>query len=435
LKGNIELRSDNILRDEVTQIRDPVHGYIYANELECKIIDSPVFQRLRGIRQLASAHLTYPGALHTRFEHCIGSMHLAKRASNHLKAQEIIDEEMSTELSIAALLHDIGHGPFSHLFEEVLHEKGMTHENITDRIIKETEIADILSSFGINVNRFSNLCVGISKKHPRFMNDIIAGFLSVDSMDYLLRDSYFSGVEYGKVDVHRIIDAYEIAGKKLAINKDSLYALESLMIARYEMFRAVYFHKSVRASAVMITRAMTLSDDELHFTDLDNLDRFLELGDEKVLYNISNINTTNENTKLAKKLAIDYSNRKMLKLVFEKIVLGKDKFSTKIFAQRKFRENLTDEIAEKSNIPKSHIFIDVSTATSVPTTSTKESFNEITVLLNKTRKKEFEITKATELPLMNAILGYMNIIRIYTTSKYKKKLEIIVKEIFEKEVL
>ena len=86
-------------------------------------------------------------------------------------------------------------------------------------------------------------------------------------------------------------------------------------------------------------------------------------------------------------------------------------------------------------VPKSHIFIDVSSATSVPTTSTKESFNEITVLLDKSRKKEFEVTKATELPLMNAILGYMNIIRIYTTNKYKKKLEIVVKEIFEKEIL
>ena len=423
------------MRGEVTQIRDPVHGYIYANELECKIIDSPVFQRLRGIRQLASAHLTYPGALHTRFEHCIGSMYLAKRASNHLRSQEIINEDMSNELSIAALLHDIGHGPFSHLFEEVLHEKGMTHENITDRIIKETEIADIISSYGINVKKFSNLCVGTSKNHPRFMNDIIAGFLSVDSMDYLLRDSYFSGVEYGKVDVHRIIDAYEIAGKKLAINKDSLYALESLMLARYEMFRAVYFHKSVRASAVMIIRAMNLADNELHFTDLDNLSGFLELGDEKVLYNISNINSVTEETKLAKKLAIDYTNRKMLKLVFEKIVLGRDKFSTKIFAQKKFRENLTEEISDKSKVPKSHIFIDVSSATSVPTTSTKESFNEITVLLDKSRKKEFEVTKATELPLMNAILGYMNIIRIYTTNKYKKKLEIVVKEIFEKEIL
>ena len=86
------------MRGEVTQIRDPVHGYIYANELECKIIDSPVFQRLRGIRQLASAHLTYPGALHTRFEHCIGSMYLAKRASNHLRSQEIINEDMSLSL-------------------------------------------------------------------------------------------------------------------------------------------------------------------------------------------------------------------------------------------------------------------------------------------------------------------------------------------------
>ena len=422
------------MKDGITQIRDPVHGYIYVNELECEIIDSPVFQRLRKIRQLASAHLTYPGALHTRFEHCIGSMHLAKRAANHLKSQEIINEDMSNELSIAALLHDIGHGPFSHLFEEVLHEKGMTHENITDRIIRETEIADILSRFGVNVKKFSNLCVGTSKNHPRFMNDIIAGFLSVDSMDYLLRDSYFSGVEYGKVDVHRIIDAYEIAGKKLAINKDSVYALESLMLARYEMFRAVYFHKSVRASAVMIIRAMNLSDEELHFTNLDNLDGFLQLTDERVLYDISNINSNSENSKLAKKLAIDYTNRKMLKLVFEKIVLGKDEFSTKIFAQRKFRENLTEEIAEKSKIPKSHIFIDVSTATSVPTTSTKESFKEITVLLNNTRKKEFEITKATELPLMNAILGYMNIIRIYTTATYKKKLDATVKGIFEKEV-
>ena len=381
------------MKDGITQIRDPVHGYIYVNELECKIIDSPVFQRLRKIRQLASAHLTYPGALHTRFEHCIGSMHLAKRAANHLKSQEIINKDLSNELSIAALLHDIGHGPFSHLFEEVLHEKGITHENITDRIIRETEIADILSKFGVNVKKFSNLCVGTSKNHPRFMNDIIAGFLSVDSMDYLLRDSYFSGVEYGKVDVHRIIDAYEIAGKKLAINKDSVYALESLMLARYEMFRAVYFHKSVRASAVMIIRAMNLSDEELHFTNLDNLDGFLQLTDERVLYDISNINSNSENLKLAKKLAIDYTNRKMLKLVFEKIVLGKDEFSTKIFAQRKFRENLTEEIAEKSKIPKSHIFIDVSTATSVPTTSTKESFKEITVLLNNTRKKEFEITK------------------------------------------
>ena len=423
------------MKDGITQIRDPVHGYIYANELECKIIDSPVFQRLRKIRQLGTAHLTYPVALHTRFEHCIGSMYLAKRAANHLKSQEIINEDMSNELSIAALLHDIGHGPFSHLFEEVLHEKGMTHENITDRIIRETEIADILSRFGVNVKKFSNLCVGTSKNHPRFMNDIIAGFLSVDSMDYLLRDSYFSGVEYGKVDVHRIIDAYEIAGKKLAINKDSVYALESLMLARYEMFRAVYFHKSVRASAVMIIRAMNLSNEELHFTNLDNLDDFLQLTDERILYNISNINSNSENSRLAKKLVIDYTNRKMLKLVFEKIVLGKDEFSTKIFAQRKFRENLAEEIAEKSKIPKSHIFIDVSTATSVPTTSTKESFNEITVLLNNTRKKEFEITKATELPLMNAILGYMNIIRIYTTATYKKKLNTTVKGIFEKEVL
>ena len=419
------------MKDKVAQIRDPVHGYIYANELECKIIDSPIFQRLRGIRQLASAHLTYPGAHHTRFEHCIGSMYLAKRATVHLRSRNIIDEEKGRELSVAALLHDIGHGPFSHLFEEVLHEKGTTHENITDRIIRETEISDILSAYGFNVKKFSKLCLGTSKNHPRFMNDIIAGFLSVDSMDYLLRDSYFSGVEYGKVDVHRIIDAYKVTEKKLAINKDSLYALESLMLARYEMFRAVYFHKSVRASAIMITRAMSLSDDILHFTDLKDLEGFLELTDDRTLFKILNIQPKNDNTKLAQKLAKDYTNRKMLKLVFEKMVLGKDKFSTRIFVQKKFRENLEQEIADKAKVPLSHVFIDVSTATSVPTTSTKEALNQVTLISNESGKRKLEIIKATELPLMNAILGYMDIIRIYTTAGYKKKVESVMSSIFK----
>jgi len=317
------------------------------------------------------------------------------------------------------------------LFEELLNKKSTTHENITDRIIKETEISDILRDYGINVKKFSKLCLGTSKNHPRFMNDIIAGFLSVDSMDYLLRDSYFSGVEYGKVDVHRIIDAYKVTEKKLAINKDSLYALESLMLARYEMFRAVYFHKSVRASAIMITRAMSLSDDILHFTDLKNLEGFLELTDDRTLFKILNIQPKNDNTKLAQKLAKDYTNRKMLKLVFEKMVLGKDKFGTRIFVQKKFRENLEQEIADKAKVPISHVFIDVSTATSVPTTSTKESFNQVTLISNEPGKRKLEIIKATELPLMNAILGYMNIIRIYTTAGYKKKVESVISSIFK----
>ena len=421
------------MKQEPTQIRDPIHGYIYASELEQELLDSEVFQRLRRIRQLACAHLIYPGAHHTRFEHCIGTMHLAKIASTHLHSQGKMNREQCVQLNAAALLHDIGHGPFSHLFEEVLAEKGITHENITTRIIRETEISDILKKYGINTNKFSELCVGLSNNHPRFMNDIIAGFLSVDTMDYLLRDSYFSGVEYGKVDVHRIINAYEISKESIAINRDSLYALEALMLARYEMFRAVYFHKSVRACAIMLTKAMTLSDETLHFSNLKDLKNYLNLTDESTINKIINSKSNNENIKFAKELVNDYLKRRMLKLVFEKEVLRTDQFIGKIFSQSKFRSNVSEEISKKSKVPEKYIFIDVSTATSVPTTSSKKTLSEITIISKTAKKKTVQKIKAGELPLMNSILGYMDIIRIYTTDKYKEKVSQAVNTIFEKE--
>tara|TARA_B100000949_G_C14280733_1_gene451685 strand:- start:2208 stop:3248 length:1041 start_codon:yes stop_codon:yes gene_type:complete len=344
-----------------------------------------------------------------------------------------MNKEQCVQLNAAALLHDIGHGPFSHLFEEVLAEKGITHENITTRIIRETEISDILKKYGINTNKFSELCVGLSNNHPRFMNDIIAGFLSVDTMDYLLRDSYFSGVEYGKVDVHRIINAYEISKESIAINRDSLYALEALMLARYEMFRAVYFHKSVRACAIMLTKAMTLSDETLHFSNLKDLKNYLNLTDESTINKIINSKSNNENIKFAKELVNDYLKRKMLKLVFEKEVLRTDQFIGKIFSQSKFRSNVSEEISKKSKVPEKYIFIDVSTATSVPTTSSKKTLSEITIISKTAKKKTVQKIRAGELPLMNSILGYMDIIRIYTTGKYKEKVSQAVNTIFEKE--
>ena len=416
------------------EIRDPIHGYIYASDVEKRVIDTGIFQRLRRIKQLASANLTYPGAQHSRFEHSVGAMFLAGRAGNILSEKYSFDK--IKELRLAALLHDVGHGPFSHLFEEVLSVKtDVTHEDITKRIIVETEIGDILSKNGINVKQFASLPLGVPSKYPRYMNDIISGVLSVDTMDYLLRDSYFTGVEYGKVDVHRVINSYEIVDGKIGIDRAALYALEALLIARYEMFRAVYFHRTVRAAEIMLIKAMTLADDHLGFSNLKKLANYLSLTDEITLAKLISIKSDNQKLKQAKKLATDYLNRKLVKCVFERMLQRKDTFIERIFSQRRIRDELAREIADKANVDQETVFIDVPTTPSVPMTSLHENLTEIMVVSKNVNGKTYEKVKAIDLPLLGSILGYMDMMRVYTTEENRKKVEQAVNAIFKKEGL
>jgi HD superfamily phosphohydrolase len=424
------------LSKSAAEIRDPIHGYIYASELERRVIDTPVFQRLRRIRQLASAHLTYPGAQHSRFEHSVGAMFLAGRAASVLSDKYGLKTGFPRELRLAALLHDVGHGPFSHLFEEVLSVKtDVTHEDITRRIIRETEIGEMLSKHSIDVKEFSSLPLGIPSDYPRYMNDVISGVLSVDTMDYLLRDSYFTGVEYGKVDVHRVINSYEVVDEKIGIDRAGLYALEALLIARYEMFRAVYFHRTVRAAEIMIIKALTLADDEFGFSDLSNLDNYLSLTDEPVLARLLSMKPSNPKLRQAKQLAADYANRNLLKCVFERMLQRRDTLIERIFSQRRIRDELAREIADKAHVNEDTVFIDVPTTPSVPMTSLHESLSEILVVNKGANGKSHEKVKAGDLPLLGSILGYMDMLRVYTTQQNRKKVETAVNTIFKKEGL
>ena len=250
------------------QIVDPIHEFINVYSHEIQIIDSPIFQRLRRIRQLAGAHLVYPGAQHSRFEHSLGTMHIASQAASILKEKNHLGSDDIENLRLAALLHDIGHGPFSHLFEEVLQKrKKISHEKIGEKLILKSEIGDLISKNGFNKLFISKLAFGNSKY--QFMNELISGGLSADMMDYLLRDSYFTGAEHARIDFKRIINSLDVYEKKLSLNKSALYSFESMMISRYQMFKAVYFHKTVRAAEVMLLEAMLLADDELGLTSSD----------------------------------------------------------------------------------------------------------------------------------------------------------------------
>lgn len=404
------------------EITDPIHKYIPITDLEKKLIDTEFFQRLRKIRQLAGAHLVYPSAQHTRFEHSIGAMHLAGLAAESLLNKGYITCKEDVEsLRIAALLHDIGHGPFSHLFEEVLREKKsnkINHEIIGKRIIKETIIIDILEKYGYDGNYVCKLSFGESQK--MFYDEIIAGSLSVDIMDYLPRDSFFTGAEYGKVDYHRLISSLEVLSNgHLGIDKSAINSLESMLISRYQMFKAVYFHKTVRAGEVMLLHSLISADKQLNFSNF-TIEEYLDYTDDKTIDIICSL----KENKFASELALDYKKRNLFKCVYEKFLQNKHNAFDKGLAGKYIRDFLGG-IKEYLDIDESLIFIDISQAPSMPLTPSKKELNSI-MLVDK--DLEFE-TPTSDIPLIDSIAGFLDMIRIYTPQRNREKLEKVLKNI------
>ena len=397
------------------EITDPIHRYIRFSETEREIVDTVIFQRLRGIRQLAGAHLVYPSAQHSRFEHSIGTMHIAGYAGETLFSKGYFgDEDKVQQLRLAALLHDIGHGPFSHLFEEVLMEKqNMNHEDMGRQIISQSEISDILGKHGYNSSDICELSFGQS--NIQFFNEIISGALSADMMDYLPRDGLFTGVEYGKIDYHRLISSFEVTTDgHLAINKSALYSLESMLISRYEMYKAVYFHKTVRSAEVMLLRSIMLADEQLNLTD-KTLNKYLSLTDEITLERIRLLGNDN---KSAARLAQDYKSRKLLKCVYEKFLHSHDKLNRKLHAKALF--GLESRISEIAQLKKENtVFVDASSASSMPRTPTKE---EISSILLIEKEHEYE-TPVSEIPLIASIAGTLDMLRVYTTAESRDTVE------------
>ncbi len=412
----------------VGEITDPVHRYILFSEDERRIIDTRVFQRLRSIRQLAGAHLVYPSAQHSRFEHSLGVMHLAGFAGETLLAKGLIDDcEIVKQLRLAALLHDIGHGPFSHLFEEVLETRcRKSHEDMGRRIIMESEIGDILNACGYDPAEICRLSFGQSK--VKFLNEVIAGGLAVDLMDYLPRDSFFTGTEYGKIDYNRLIGSFEVAGGRLGINRSSLNSLESMLISRYEMFKAVYFHKTVRSAEVMLLRSMILADDKLNLTDT-SLENYLGLTDEVTLEKLCLVADGKERNggareKAAAKLASDYRSRKLLKCVYEKLVYKRDKMYKKMYS-RQVLSDLESRIADMAGTDDNSVFVDASRTPSMPLTPTKEEMYSV-LLVDKGRAQEMPIS---EIPLIDSISGFFDTLRVYTTAKNRDTVRRSVKKV------
>ena len=238
-------------------LRDPLWNNIRVDELTLELVDTEVFQRLRYVRQLGLAYLVYPGATHSRFEHALGAYHLATKTLAMLCSSGAqIDERDQTIVRSAALLHDVGHYPFSHALEEIgqLH-----HEDVARPLITTGVVAQILrKSMGDDApERVFELIRGTSSSA---LQGLISGSLDLDKIEYLKRDAFMCGVPYGEIDVERLTNSMllvedgETRQEVIGVREKGLSALESLLFAKYQMYRNVYWHHGVRSATAMYKR-------------------------------------------------------------------------------------------------------------------------------------------------------------------------------------
>lgn len=229
-------------------INDPVYGFITIDdELIHRVFAHPYFQRLRRISQMAMANLVYPGAVHSRLHHALGAYHLMCNALNELKNKGIdITPAEEQAAKIAILLHDVGHGPFSHALEHILVE-GMHHEELSIRIIGELN-----KQFNGRLNLAIEIFTG--RYHKNFLHQLISGQLDVDRLDYLTRDSFFSGVNEGVIGYDRIIKMLTVHQGELMVEEKSIYSIEKFLVARRLMYWQVYLHKTVLCAEQMLKR-------------------------------------------------------------------------------------------------------------------------------------------------------------------------------------
>ncbi|MBO3755126.1 MAG: HD domain-containing protein, partial [Candidatus Brockarchaeota archaeon] len=340
-------------------IKDPLYGYIRITETEKKIMDTQPVQRLRRIRQLSGAEYVYPAANHTRFEHSLGAMYLAGIVAESLPLR--LGEEEVQKIKMAALLHDVGHGPFSHVFEHLLIKfLNTTHEDIAPWIVMKSELADILKREGFDPNEIGKLSVGrLSVPRKQFLDQIIRSSIDVDKMDFVLRDSYHTGAGYGYVDVFRIIYTMDVLNGNLAVDVTAIPTLETFLLARLESFRAIYFHRAARAVQIMLVKALEQAKDELNFLHFKSPEDYLFMDDYTVWSALKKCEKSRE-------FIDNIEGRKLWKCSYEKIFFARDELVTSVFTNEAVRKRIEEEIAVKAKVDLDNVVIDVPSLPSVP---------------------------------------------------------------------
>lgn len=394
-------------------INDPIYGFITINSgIITNLIDHPYFQRLRRISQLGLSYLVYPGAKHSRFHHAIGSMHLITKAIHQIRKKgHPISIKEAEALQIAILLHDIGHGPFSHALENSIVQR-LSHEDLS---------LAFMNQLNKQFNGKLDLAIKIFKDtyHKKFLHQLVSSQLDMDRLDYLKRDSFFSGVVEGNIGTERIINMLNVVDDQLVVEEKGIYSIEKFLIARRLMYWQVYLHKTVVSAENMLIKVLkrakllTKRNNEIFTTPSLNL--FLKNNftntefteNPKLLDSFSNLDDSDIYTCLkAWKKSNDFVlsdlserllNRKILKIAITKEPIPEDK-KQKLIDEFRKKNNCSKQEAEffifsykisnsTYNIEKSNINILMKSGRIIDITSASDQFN--IEALNKTINKYF----------------------------------------------
>lgn len=351
-------------------INDPVHGFITINHpLLFKIIEHPYFQRLRRIKQMAMASYVYPGAVHTRLHHALGAYHLMCCAVKELKDKDIvISQEEELAVKCAILLHDIGHGPFSHALEHILVE-GVHHESLSLKIMQAMN-EELNGALDLTIEIFTG------KYAKPFLHQLISGQLDMDRMDYLSRDSFFTGVSEGVIGYDRILKMLGVKDNQLVVEEKGVHSVEKFLIARRQMYWQVYLHKTVISAEKMLVRILERAKEIFDETDkniilhspldyffgkfdgkidLKSLNLFCQLDDNDIEFAIKK--WSHHPDKVLSNLSTWLLNRALLKC----------KLQTHPFEEDYIKEK-TEKIATKFNLTKSEVGYFVFTGDTINTT-------------------------------------------------------------------
>ncbi|GGC45669.1 HD domain-containing protein [Haloferax sulfurifontis] len=253
----------------MTAVKDSVHDYISLDPVAAELVDTPAFQRLRHIKQLSTVRLVYPSASHTRFEHSLGVYHLASRALSHLG----VDGDRAAHVRAAALLHDVGHGPYGHQTEELIRRRtGRDHDEI-HHLLDGTAVGAVLTDHGLDPDRVADMVDGAGG-----LGQLVSGELDVDRMDYLVRDAHHTGVPYGTIDHGRLVRELRYRDGELVLAEGNVQTAESLLLARALMNATVYRHHVSRIAGAMLERASErLVDDGVP------IEEFVRMADHDLL--------------------------------------------------------------------------------------------------------------------------------------------------------
>ena len=409
------------------EIKDPVHGYVYITETEKQLIDSYPVQRLHRLRQLAGSEFVYPGANHTRFEHSIGVMHLAGKLSENQNLSQILSEDEAQMVRMASLLHDVGHGPFSHVFEHLLVKfLNKTHEDMTQWIIQKSELRDTISGVGFDPDVIAKLAVGkLRRQGKAFLDQIIQSAVDIDKLDFVMRDTYHTGAEYGYVDIFRLIHMLDVLGENLAVDVGALSALESFVLARLESFKSIYFHRVGRAAQIMLASAMEEAKDELGLVEFDSPEDYLVLNDYTVW-------TKLKECKKSRRIIENLERRKLLKCVYDRTFHVKEKLVPSIFSVDEVRDQLRNKIASEAGVEPQAIVIDVPTVPSVPYHHSDLLEPMEIPVFQKTRTGEKIPLRLSDISsVFDVLKGFINILRVYTDEMNVNKVSVAASKVID----